>query len=367
MFEQFLISMLPGLISMLSGKDSQASNLASLFGQSYQTAQNYANQMENQQWQRNFAMQQFNYNSMLNDRSFFHSLPSSQIQHLINAGLSPDLAYGQLSGMNFGHTPSLSMPNSTPPNYSGLENANLLKDLKNKDSDISLKLSQKAINEVDFSLKKIEESFQQLTVGDRIDLVFLEKQFKQITNELQESNVEHNVINNMKLAAAFGLVKGLNKEGRITYTTTPKFNEIAEFYLSDLRQKYNIQEAEYNNLLQKFTKSFTEIAALNSEILVNSVAYQQEVLNLIVSAVGSGVNLKQGENGEWIVDYDGDTGDVAGIVTMGLIDSILSAVGIKFTLGKNASKVIGEHKTKSIIKSESTSVNTNNNNNKTVY
>jgi hypothetical protein len=366
MWEQILISMLPSLISMVFGDSGKnASNLAGLFGQGYQTARNYQNQQQNLDWQRNFAMQQFNYNSMLNDRSFFHSLPASQIQKYVSAGLSPDLLYGQLSSIDYGLNQSLQQPNAVAPNFAGLENANLLKDLGKKDTEIFLNLSKKAINEIDYSLKKIEESYQQLTLSNRIDLVFLEKQFKQITNELQQSNVEENVINNMKLAAALGLVRGINDEGRVVYSTTPKFDEIAEFYLSDLRQKYNIQEAEFKNLCQKWNKSFAEIAALNSDILINSVAYQQDVLNLITSAVGSGVSLKQNENGEWVVDYDGDTGDVAGIVTMGLIDSVLSAVGIKFTLGKNASKVLGKHETKSTstVKTD----NTNRNYNKEVY
>lgn len=345
MWEQFLISMLPGLISEFAGKDSTASNLASLFGSSYQTAQNYANQQENQQWQRNFAMQQFNYNQMLNDRSFFHSLPASQVELFKNAGLSPDLMYGQISPMTFGNPANVSMPNSPSPNYAGLENSNLLKDLFKKDSDISLNISKQSLNEVDYSLKKIEESFQQLTVSDRIDLVFLEKQFKQITNELQQSNVEENVINNMKLAASLGLIRGINKEGKVTYTTTPKFREICSYYLKEVKQKYDINDQELKNLEKKFEDIVKTIKLKDSEILINSVAYQQDVLQLIADAISSGVSLKQNANGEWEIDYDGDTGDVAGVVAMGLIGTILDAIGISFSFGKGAKKVMPKKST----------------------
>ena len=48
MWEQILISMLPGLLNMFLGdKGKDWSNLASLFGHGYQTAQNYQNQQQN--------------------------------------------------------------------------------------------------------------------------------------------------------------------------------------------------------------------------------------------------------------------------------------------------------------------------------
>ena len=346
MWEQLLISMLPGLISMIAGKDSKVSNLASLFGQGYQTAQNYQNQQENQDWQRNFAMQQFNYNSMLNDRSFFHSLPASQVEHYKKAGLSPDLLYGQMSSMNFGHNQSLQMPSSPAPNFAGLENANLSKDLSKKDTEIGLNLSQTEINKIDKNLKSLEEAFHTMVDGHRINREALQTEFVKLNNQLVQSNVEKNVIDNMKMAAALGLVRGIDEDGNIVYTTSAKFDEIAELYLSDLRQKYNLQEADYHKALADYQKIFKQMQAIDSEIMINSVAYQQDVMNLIASAVGAGIDLKQNENGEWVVNYTGSTGDVAGIVAMGLIDSVLSAVGIKFTLGKNASKVLGKHETK---------------------
>lgn len=346
MWQQFLVSLLPGLIQMLAGKDSTASNLASLFGQGYQTAQNYQNQQENQDWQRSFAMQQFEYNRMLNDRSFFHSLPSTQIEHYKNAGLSPDLMNGQLSPMNFGTPVNFSQPNASAPNFAGLENANLSKDLSKKDSDISLNISKKSLNEVDFSLKKIEESFQQLTLNDRIDLVFLEKQFKQITNELQQSNVEENVINNMKLASSLGLIRGINKDGRVTYTTTPKFKEICSYYLKSIQQDFDIKVQELENLEKKFEEIEKNIKLKDSEILINSVAYQQDILNLITNAIGSGVSLVMNEEtGVWEIDYDQSTGDKTGIIAMGLISTVLDAIGVRFSFGKGASKVMPKKST----------------------
>lgn len=358
MWQQFLISLLPGLIQMIAGKDSKVSNLASLFGQGYQTAQNYANQQENQAWQRNFAMQQFNYNSMLNDRSFFHSLPSSQIEHMKNAGLSPDLAYGQMSTMNYGNPVSVSMPTASSPNFAGLENSNLAKDLSKKDSDIGLNLSKTELNKVEKSLKDLEELYSSMTVSHRIDRERLQNEFIKINNQLQQSNVEENVINNMKLASSFGLIKSFDKDGNIVYSTTEKFREVTDLYLKDLKQKYDIGEQELKRVEKIVSKLDVEIKALNSEIMINSVAYQEDVLNLIATAISSGVSLEQNDKGEWIVDYDGDTGDKAGVVAMGLISTVLQVIGVRFGFSKNASNVMGKHENKSTINSNNTNTNT---------
>lgn len=379
MWQQILISLIPGLLQLVANKGNSGSSssgsgnmnniaqLAALFGQSFQSAQNYQNQQASQQWQQNFAMNQFRYNQLLNDRTFMHTIPYHQVQQYIKAGLSPDLMTGQITGMDFGHSGSYSMPNVPSPQYQGLQDANLRKDLHKKDSEIRLNLSKDAVNKIDYAIKQIEEQYQQGTLNNRVELVFLEKEFKKIHNQLEESNVETNVINNIKLATSLGLVKSIDKDGNIIYSKTPKFKEICSYYLKEVKMNYDIKEQDLKNLEEKFKNLQKDLELKNSDILINSVAYQQEVLNLITSAVGSGVSLSQNEKGEWVVDYDGDSGDVAGIVTMGLIDSVLSAIGIKFTLGKNASKVLGEHKTHSTIRSSSTNVNTNNNNNKTVY
>lgn len=361
MWQQLLISMLPGLINMFFGdKGKNLSNLAGLFGQGYQSAQNYQNQQQNIDWQRNFAMQQFNYNSMLNDRSFFNSLPAAQVQKFKAAGLSPDLLYGQLSSMDYGNTQSLQMPNASSPNFAGLENANLLKDLSKKDSEIGLNLSQEEINKVDKQLKDLDELYKTMTTQDKIEQEKLKTGFMKLNNQLVESNVEKNRIDNIKLATSLGLVRTI-EDDRIVYNTTPKFKEICSLYLKNVQKDYDIKVQELENLEKKFEDLETTIRLKDSEILINSVAYQQEVLELIGNAISSGVNLKQDSKGGWVIDYDGDTGDVASVVAMGLIGTVLEAIGVRFGFGKNASKIMGEHKHTSRTTSTVTTDNTNRN------
>lgn len=265
MWEQLLISLLPGLFQIAFGNNTSfskinlkdafsnpqnLSNLIGLFGQGYQTALNYQNQQQNLDWQRQFAMQQFNYNSILNDRSFFHSLPVSQISKLISAGLSPDLAYGQLTGMDYGNPATVSMPNASASNFAGLENANLLENTK------------KITNE--------NKQLNELTKGIEFDNV--EKEFNSILHEIFKQSV-----NNNRDSLEYGIQHKIETFFNESYSNNKK-SAISTQFITELYKElvYEDNGVEFpTDKLKELSLLFidNEIKGFNIENITKSLAY----------------------------------------------------------------------------------------------
>lgn len=290
--------------ALVQGGTALASSLFNIGSQSYINNQNIEEQRRAQaQAQRNWLAQQ-EYNS-----------PKNQVARIQEAGLNPDMLYGQSAGGVAGNAPapapvvppatlnpgmldpmvmsnvaeSISRQQLNKTQHKNLEEItkglgfeNIIKELNSKFPQALLKELDSRVIEVDGdepgSKKKISllDSFAEDYISTQIGAAFTNNDIMRLTQEIYQ-----------KLVDKFGRYKELDGTGKRLWELNDDGMKLVSM-LFDI----NMNEIETNKFVSSFERAVARNKNSNSKFWINSELLQQRVANAVAQLTEKNANIE---------------------------------------------------------------------------
>lgn len=303
------------LMQGLQGVMNTTGSLASLFGNSVGQYANYQRQLEQQQYERGFAREQYLYNQEQNLLNRQLSSPIGQITAYKRAGLSPDLLFGQLSSPFMSSGVSQPIPGTSPQinSMESLQASNLLgstEKLANENKQLTEILKGIKFDNVEKEFNAILHDIFKNAVRDNKDNIEYG-----INNRIQSyfdnaySNAKKSAISAKFITEIYNELVNFENGDEVP---TKKLQEIASLFIDNDLQGFRLEnvtknlalyneKARYNDrefyyisekLTQECINAVNELSKTNAEIernFLNGDVTKETFFKALLLVLGRGI------------------------------------------------------------------------------